>query len=347
MPAPPNEPLPFVLQPRLFEKVWGGRRMATLGKDLPDGAAVGESWELADLDATSGSGAGGDAVSSVIARGPLVGRTIREAMDLWGGDLLGSTPAPEGRFPLLVKYLDAREDLSIQVHPSPEYAHEHPGAHVKTECWYVAHAEPGARILKGLGPGVSPRDVRAAAEGQGDVPALLHSAPARVGDLHELPTGTIHALGAGTLVAEVQTPSDTTFRVYDWARELGRVGRELHLDEAVRCILDGPPPATRRLGEGEQAGRLCTLDAFSIDEARPEGGDQIPLTFDGRCQVLMLVSGVGEVYVEGREDAALPVHAGHTVVVPAAAADRTVFACDPAAPVGHTVLLRVGVGPAQ
>lgn len=343
MPTP--VPNPFVLAPQLFEKVWGGRRLATLGKDLPDGARVGESWELADLDATSASGAGGGAVSSVIAQGPLAGRTIREAIKLWGDDLLGATRSLDGRFPLLVKYLDASEDLSIQVHPSPAYAAAHPGAHEKNECWYVAQAEPHARILKGLMPNVSPEDVRSAALQGAGVPGLLHSAPAIVGDLHELPTGTIHALGAGTLVAEVQTPSDTTFRVYDWAKELGRQGRELHLDEAVQCILPGPPPATRRLEPGEEAGRLCSLDAFTIDESRPFGGDEIPLSFDGRCQVLMLVRGVGEVVVEGDDDASLQVHAGHTIVVPAASADRSSFVCDPAAPAGGTVLLRVGVGP--
>ncbi len=345
MPPQAPKPLPFVLDPRLFEKVWGGRRLATLGKDLPDGPSFGESWELADLDATSASGAGGGGVSSVIARGALEGKTIRDAVALWGADLLGPTPSLDGRFPLLVKYLDAREDLSVQVHPSPAYAAAHREAHVKTECWYVVEADEHARLLKGLAPRVTPEDIGVFARDGRDVPGLLHSAPSRVGDLHVLPTGTIHALGAGTLVAEVQTPSDTTFRVYDWAKEFGRAGRELHLDQAVRCILEGPPPATRRLGPGEDAGRLCALDAFSIDEARPTAGDEIPLSFDGRCQVLMLVSGVGEVVVDGDDAASLPIHAGHTVVIPAACADRVSFVCDPAAPVGHTTLLRVGVGP--
>lgn len=342
-----QQPKPFVLEPRLFEKVWGGRSLATLGKDLPPMANIGESWELADLDATSASGAGGGGVSSVIARGPLAGRTIREALSFWGADLLGSAPAPEGRFPLLVKYLDAREDLSVQVHPSPAYAVRHAHAHAKTECWYVVQAEPGSRILKGLAPGVTPGEVGQAARAGGDVPSMLHSAAAQVGDLHVLPTGTIHALGAGVLVAEVQTPSDTTYRVYDWAREYGRSGRELHLDQAVECILQGPPPATRRLEPGMEAGRLCALDAFTIDASRPQGGDVLPLAFDGRCQVLMLVSGVGEVVLEGDEDATLPIHAGHTVVVPAACADDAAFVCDPGVPMGGTVLLRIGVGPAR
>ena len=339
------KPKPFVLEPRLFEKVWGGQRLATLGKALPASATIGESWELADLDATSASGAGGGAVSSAIARGPLAGHSIREAVSLWGPDLLGKTPTLDGRFPLLVKYLDARENLSVQVHPSPAFAARHPGAHTKTECWYVIQADPDARIFKGLGPGVRTSDVGRAAREGGDVPALLHAARAQAGDLHELPTGTIHALGAGVLVAEVQTPSDTTFRVYDWAREYGRVGRELHLDRALECVLDGPPPATRRLEPGDDAGRLCALDAFTIDQARPHAGDVLPLAFDGRCQVLMLVSGMGEVTLEGDEHATLEVHAGHTIVVPAACADDAAFVCDTGAPMGGTVLLRIGVGP--
>ncbi|MEO1007016.1 MAG: type I phosphomannose isomerase catalytic subunit [Planctomycetota bacterium] len=338
-------PHPLLLQPTLFEKVWGGRRLELFGKPLPASANIGESWELADLDATSASGAGGGSVSSVIETGGMRGRTIRDVVAAWGEDLLGAVDAPEGRFPLLIKYLDAREDLSIQVHPTAGYATRHPGAHVKTECWYVVEADPHARILKGLAPGVVASDVIEAAQSGGDVPVLLHAAPSRVGDLHTLPTGTIHALGAGTLVAEVQTPSDTTFRVYDWAREFGRTDRELHLDEAAECILEGPPPASTRLPRHDEAGRLCALDAFTIDEARPAPSDEIPLAFDGRCQVLMLVSGMGEVVFGDGEP--LVIHAGHTVVVPAVCADEASFANDAGTPPGRTRLLRVGVGAAD
>ena len=146
---------------------------------------------------------------------------------------------PAGGFPLLVKYLDAREHLSVQVHPSPDYAKSHEGAHLKTESWLILDADEGAMLYKGLKPGTSGADLQRAIE-SGTVPDLLIAEPAVVGQCHTLPSGTVHALGAGVLVAEVQTPSDTTFRVYDWAKEYGRDGRELHIDQALECADLGP-----------------------------------------------------------------------------------------------------------
>ncbi|GIW74838.1 MAG: hypothetical protein KatS3mg103_1360 [Phycisphaerales bacterium] len=182
----------------------------------------------------------------------------------------------------------------------------------------------------------------------GDVASLLHAEAAVPGDLHVLPTGTIHALGAGTLVgrgADAQRHDLPRLRLGEgagpdrppactWTR-------------AQRCILESPPPAARRIEPGQTAGRLCALEAFSIDQIQPQGADHVPLAFDGRCQVLMVLQGAGEVLVEGDDAARLPVHAGHTVVVPAAVADRCVFVCDPAVPPGGASLLRVGVGPAD
>jgi hypothetical protein len=130
-----------VFEPILLEKVWGGRRLERYGKKLPPGKLIGESWEVADLPATSESGAGGGPARSVIANGALAGRTLHDALELWGEGLLGPKPPwPGGAYPLLVKFLDARENLSVQVHPSPAYAAAHPGAHLKTECWYVLQA---------------------------------------------------------------------------------------------------------------------------------------------------------------------------------------------------------------
>lgn len=125
-------PYPLVFEPALMSKVWGGDRLSAFGKRISAGATIGESWEVADLGSTSASGAGGGGVRSVIANGPLRGKTLHDAIDLWGGDLLGDAkPAAGGGFPLLVKFLDARENLSVQVHPSPAYAAANPGANLK------------------------------------------------------------------------------------------------------------------------------------------------------------------------------------------------------------------------
>lgn len=273
MERPP--PYPLVLEPILMEKVWGGRRLEGYGKKLPPGKLIGESWEVADLPATSPSGAGGGAVRSVIANGPLAGRTLHDALALWGEDLLGQRAPGEG-CPLLVKFLDARENLSVQVHPSPAYAAAHPGAHIKTECWYVLQSEPGSLIYKGTRPGIT-RERLARDVEQGRVVESLIAVPAIAGECHTLPSGTCHALGAGVLIAEVQTPSDTTFRLYDWDRS----GRALHIREALECVVLGPaPPTTRWAAEHAKARGvvLARTDSFTISEVRardwsPESAD--------------------------------------------------------------------------
>lgn len=244
-----SNPYPLILEPILKPKVWGGRRLAEYAKNLPADEPTGESWELADLASTSASGGGGEPAHSAIANGDLQGKTIRDAIEQWGTDLLGEAKLSEdGGFPLLVKYLDAREHLSIQVHPSPEYTKDHPDAHLKTESWFILDAQPDQGgnppvIYKGFQDGVTADDLKGAIE-NGTVPDIMRTELAVPGHCHTLPSGTVHALGAGVLVAEIQTPSDTTFRVYDWAKEYGRQGRELHVEQAVECAsFDQPPVA--------------------------------------------------------------------------------------------------------
>ncbi|WP_380163666.1 type I phosphomannose isomerase catalytic subunit [Jannaschia sp. R86511] len=239
---------PLVLTPRLVPKPWGGHRLAGLGRDLPEGVAVGESWDVADLDATVTEVH--DPVTRV-AHGPHAGRSLADLVASDRDALLGRTePTAAGRFPLLLKHLDAREHLSVQVHPSAAVLDRLPGAHLKTESWVVVQAEPGAELLLGVVPGTTADDVEAAMGTPALVP-LLRRVPARVGDVHHVPAGMLHALGAGVVVAEPQTPSDTTYRVYDWAVEHGRAPRELHREQAMLCLraewavnLDPPAPTT-------------------------------------------------------------------------------------------------------
>lgn len=317
-------PHPLRFEPMLLEKVWGGRRLARWGKTLPPQAMIGESWEIADLDDTDASGAGGGARSSLVAEGPLAGRSLREVMRLMGTDLMGAAAGRDaiGRgFPLLVKLLDAREHLSVQVHPSPAYAAAHAEAHLKTECWYILEAEPGSVIYKGLKPGVTPDELRARIE-QGTVVEALIAEAARPGDLHNLPSGTIHALGAGVLVAEVQTPSDTTFRVYDWAAEYGRTGRELHIEQAMQCIDFAPAPAAVRLDDagagGMDAARLLKTDFFTIDEAIVEPGDELIVGTDDALAVVMCIEGAGAITSGQLAFPDTPLTPGDTLLLPAA-----------------------------
>jgi len=316
---------PLLLEPIYKEKVWGGRTLERFGRTLPGGPTtlVGESWELVDLAATSPSGGGGEPAHSVVRNGPLIKRLLNDVLDRFGPLVTGSLDVgAAGGFPLLLKYLDARENLSVQVHPSPEYARDHADAHLKSEAWYIVAADPGAVIYKGVRPGTTPEEFAAAIEAD-TVPELLATVPARVGDCHYLPSGTCHALGAGILVAEVQTASDTTFRVYDW----GRTDRELHIEPALACIDFGsvapadaaePGGALESTVRGEALGRLLVdCDHFAIREWKLLRKAKLSVE-SNELSALMFIDGTGAVEWGGEQTQSLPITSGDTVLLPAA-----------------------------
>jgi mannose-6-phosphate isomerase len=256
-------PTPVVFDPIFKAKPWGGQELARLfDKRLPSGVPVGESWELADLPGNE----------SRVARGLLAGSKLSELIDMWGRSLLGDAELVDGRFPLLIKFLDAQQALSIQVHPRPRAAvSELKQVGVKHEVWYVIDADPGAALYLGLRPGVRPEDVHAA----GSTSALAELLQAHVGQpgqCYNLPSGLPHALGAGLVVAEVQTPADVTYRLYDWDR-LGLDGqpRELHVEQALANIRydvaeDEIIQSRQRPGAaGHPLERLVTCEKFLID----------------------------------------------------------------------------------
>ena len=231
--TPEAAPYLLLLEPVIVPKPWGGRRLERLGKTLPTAGTYGESWDVADLP--EGTVTGPTANRTAISNGALAGRTLSDVTALWGNRFLGSAAATtEGDFPLLFKLLDAREHLSVQVHPDETYVAGHPEARLKTESWYIVDAMEGSVIYKGLRPGVSIEDISAAA-GTPALVELLEPVPAEIGAFHHLPAGLVHALGAGVMVAEPQTPSDTTFRLYDWVEEYERAPRALHVAESIEA----------------------------------------------------------------------------------------------------------------
>lgn len=269
-------PIPVVFEPILKPKPWGGRRLATLlGKRLPGTEPIGESWELADLPGNE----------SRVRDGPLAGRTLGQLVQAWGPRLLGDAELVDGRFPLLVKFIDACDNVSIQVHPKPRGVLNGAAefrAGIKHEAWYVLHADPGAKVYIGLKPGVGAEDVRHAVNASpiaGTKPSalvdLLQTWEVTPGECYYLPSGTPHALGAGVVVAEVQTPSDVTHRLYDW----GRVGldgrpRELHIEQALanirydvttEMIRGVGPPRPTPVTAGLRAGRGVATDSSSAE----------------------------------------------------------------------------------
>jgi mannose-6-phosphate isomerase len=218
---------PFTFQPIFKERIWGGRELTRLyGKKLPPGEPIGESWEISDRP--------GDA--NIIANGPLAGKDLHWLMENHTRELLGDAkPAAGNRFPLLCKILDAREKLSLQVHPPASKAAEL-GGEPKTEMWFIAHAAPEADLFVGLKRGVTRTSFEEKIK-DGSVAECFHRIPVRAGDAMFLPSGRVHAIGAGLVIFEIQQNSDTTYRVFDWNR-VGLDGkpRELHVPQSLASI---------------------------------------------------------------------------------------------------------------
>jgi mannose-6-phosphate isomerase len=301
---------PLTFEPIFQERVWGGRRLETLyDKPLPPGQRIGESWEIADRPGTA----------SVIANGPLAGHDLRWLMQNHADTLLGDLPH-NGRFPWLAKLLDAQADLSVQVHPPAAMAAQL-GGEPKTEAWYVSHAEADARLIAGLRPGVS-REKFEAKLGTVEFPLCLNELPVTTGDAMFLPSGRLHALGAGTVVFEIQQNSDTTYRVYDWNRTgLDGQPRELHLAEALQCIdFDEVKPRLHAREYEPRNGhntRLIALapEAFRLEHIQMETDAAIVLPGEG---VRLVAVTDGRLTLDGAGET-LPLGPGQFAIVPACA----------------------------
>ncbi|MBI5497844.1 MAG: class I mannose-6-phosphate isomerase [Deltaproteobacteria bacterium] len=300
------------MRPRYLEKIWGGARIAALpGKRAhpPPPTKVGEAWEVADLPEGS----------STVAEGPLAGRTLAEIGRADGENLRGRFHV-DRRFPLLVKLIDASDDLSVQVHPDAAWAAAHPGTFSKDEAWLMVEADQGARILHGFTDGVDPAAFRASiAEQRAD--ALLRAVVMAPGDVVHVPPGTVHAIGRGLLVLEVQEPSDTTFRVYDYGRlEHGRP-RALHVDQALEVATFGPQPpprcAARPLpgGDGVEREELVRSRAFVMERWQLAAGTRTALELPPDAPgVLFALDGAVDV---SAEESACALETGASLVVPA------------------------------
>ncbi len=272
-------PAPVTFTPLFMERVWGGRMLEeAFGKPLPPDATIGESWEVVDRAEAQ----------SVVASGPLAGAELHQ---LWREDrerIFGARAARAGdRFPILAKLLDARETLSVQVHP-PEHVAGALGGDPKSELWYVAGAAPGAHLLAGLRRGID-RERFSVASGSGeDVSALLHRIDVEVGDTLFVPSGRVHAIGAGCLIVEIQQNSDTTYRVYDFDRPgLSGERRELHVPESLASIdFSDVQPALSPRGDGTvMANEHLTVTRRTLG-AGPE-----QLAAPGECALVCVLDG--------------------------------------------------------
>lgn len=281
--------LPDLLRfdPLLAERPWGGRRLSALGRTLPDDVHVGESWEVADLPGDESTGER----CTLVAQGELVGLRLVDLIERFGAEFMGSAgPGADGRFPLLVKLLDAREHLSVQVHPPDEVAQTDSSIRAKSESWYILDAVDGARLWLDVRADISDEQL-AEAMASSAIVDVLGEIPAHPGDFHHIPAGRVHALGAGVMVFEIQTPSDTTFRIYDWTDIYDREERALHPRRALESIVRGDPAALSVAATPRPGRRTLveTIDYWLCEHHVP--GGRVELDPRPELRVLMVVKG--------------------------------------------------------
>lgn len=289
---------PLLLESTLHVKVWGGRRLETyLHKSLPTGETYGESWELHD--------------TSKITNGEYAGRTLGEVLAECGTDLVGAHNDPSQGFPLLAKFLDAADWLSIQVHPNDEQAGALEGEpRGKTEAWIILEADPASRLVIGVKPGTD-HDMIADAIRENRMEDLLVYSNVKPGDVLYIAAGTVHAIGPGILLYEIQQSSDTTYRFYDW----GRTGtnRPLHVEKSLKVSnLETLPHVDHPIGDGVPmvAGEYFTTYRHTLN------GDTLELDTGGRLfHALTCIVGAIDIITETMT---VPLTTGQTALIPAA-----------------------------
>ncbi len=297
-----------------MERIWGGRLLESLyGKKLPPRKTIGESWEISDRPEAQ----------SVVLEGPWRGKTLHELWLDQRAEIFGADVPDSPRFPILAKLLDAREKLSIQVHP-PATVAASLGGESKNEFWYFAATEPGAEIFAGLRRAVSPEEFARAVE-EGTVTDLVQRIAAATGDSFYLPSGRLHAIGGGNLIVEIQQNSDTTYRVFDWNRADAKgEKRALHLSQSMRSIRFDDCAPTLQQPEGEELLRSpdFTVEKWELTQKRHA-------LEKGRFALIVGLNGASE--CEG-----VTIRPGDFALVPASLAEAEL---EPRAP--GTSLLRV------
>jgi mannose-6-phosphate isomerase len=312
---------PLTFEPILKERIWGGRNLQTLyGKPLPESRPIGESWEISDRP--------GD--ESIIANGPLRGKSLHWLMEQSPTDLLGSRRPVASRFPLLIKIIDAQDTLSLQVHP-PATVAQKLGGDPKTEMWYIAKAGAKAELFVGLKKGVTRAEFERELASQ-TVAQCFHRIPVKEGDAMFLPSGRVHALGAETVIFEIQQNSDTTYRVFDWNR-VDRNGkmRELHIPQSLASIdFDDFEPAllpeTTTPANPGTVRPLVRNELFEVALRQLDRSDKLTLP-GGRMRIFGVVKGTLRIESAGE---IVEIAAGQFCLIPAQCNETKAHAKEPA-----------------
>ena len=306
---------PFKFVPYLKSVLWGGDKIAPFKGIVTDQKAIGESWEI--------SGVPGH--ESVVAEGPDKGMTLPALIEKYGARLVGDKVYERfgTTFPLLIKLIDAKKDLSVQVHPDDELAKKRHNSLGKTEMWYIVDAEPEAKIYAGLSKQITPDDYTHLVEDK-KIMDVIAQHDSHAGDLFFLPAGRIHAIGAGNLLAEIQETSDITYRVYDFdRRDANGNTRELHTEQAKDAIDYTVYPEYKSDYDRTAKGNVPLIDCpyFDVNLVKAEGRQVIDINHDS-FMVVMCLDGECQVITDHAD--ITTVHRGETILVAAATASLEV-----------------------
>ncbi len=300
---------PLFFEADYKERIWGGTSLRDrLNKKIPCDH-TGESWEVACHD-------NGD---SIIRNGSLKGLTLKEALKGHAKGIIGQDMEAGEKFPLLIKFIDAKDKLSVQVHPEDAYAMEYENGELgKSEAWYILDAKPGAKLIAGLRDNVTKEDFVEALE-KGQLENVLNEVEVQAGDVINIPAGFVHAIEDGILLAEIQQNSDTTYRVYDWNRVgLDGKSRELHVDKSLDVIdFEGKHAKDITKGLGIKKGEneiiyYVANEYFSLEQLNLN--EQMAVTGNEKYRIYMCVGGKGEVIQNGQK---YPFTLGDTFMIPA------------------------------
>lgn len=317
---------PLKFKPIFKERLWGGEKLReVLGKNF-EGSEIGESWELSGVPGAV----------SVVDNGPYKGKSLNELIDSYADALLGANAVNRfgSEFPILIKFIDAKKDLSIQLHPGDELAQERHNSFGKTEMWYVMDADPGAELIIGFKRDISPEEYQKALSSK-TLTEYLHYEPVRTGDSYFINSGKIHAIGAGILLAEIQQSSDVTYRVYDFDRRDAQGNlRDLHTDLALDAM-DFEKKDDFKIRYSRQVNRenpMVSSEYFKTTYLELEADTAMDLK-DGSFTALVCVEGQAEIVLNSM---AVPVEKGETVLIPAAATEVLLKS-------GHSCFLKVSL----
>lgn len=306
------EVYPLRFRPILKERLWGGHKLRdVLEKDF-EGTGIGESWEL--------SGVEGDV--SLVDNGPYKGKSLNELIQAYPTELLGKPVIDKfgTEFPILVKFIDAQKDLSIQLHPGDELARARHNSFGKTEMWYVMDADPGAELIVGFKRDMSKEEYQRAMD-EKSLPQYLHYEPVAAGDGFFINSGKIHAIGAGILLAEIQQSSDVTYRVYDFDRRDARGNlRELHTELALDAM-DFKKKDDFKISYGRQKNRenlMVSSPYFKTSFLEIDTQTKLSLSYPDSFTVLICVDGAAELVINSWK---IQIKKGETVLLPAAATE--------------------------